>query len=763
MVNGKWARFLAAVVTTGLLLTSAGSRSARAADGPTQGSTATRVIDLGEGWRVLQDVHDLGETLGLYRRDWNPHQIGPCISDWEPLARLTHLQLLYAAQPYFGRELRHFNQAPWWYRLEFEAPPQANKSTLRFEGVDYYAKVWLNDALLGEHEGYFEPFEFEVGSLLSKDRPNLLVVKVTSPWDNQILAGGEGRRVFSIIRRMIKGTYEHADTFVQRDVNPIGIWRPVRLVLHSGVHAIENPAVAAKLSENSSRAEVSISWPVTLNEGVQQVEFAVRVYSEPSGIEVARASQAASLGAGKTVLEAGVTIDSPKLWSTWDRGGPALYRAELEIRQAGKVMLGGRTTFGIRSIGLRRTPTETTFLLNGKPIYLRGATYWPDLYLSRADRGRYQRDVAAAVRAGLNALRVHVHVENDEFYDICDRMGVVVVQDSDVNWAFPTSEEFTRRAVAALGGMIRKLRNHPSIVCWICMNEAARGENEFRAKIRPGPQLVAEAKRLDPTRPIIKNSRDQNDLESGDGHDYRGSLRGGHYTDIFGSTEKLATEFGIDAPPGPESARLAPRIAERLKEVVPRVTELQDYQYRLIKYYIEHYRIQKYQPNAGYFLFMWIDFSPQSFYGVYDYWGRPKAEGIGGGLRAVEESSAPIGIFMEHKDTPVALHAVNDLLLDLGECTAEWTVTTEDGRAVTSGNARIHLGPDSHARISEFAFQVEKGAPYRVVLLLRAPDGKVLARNVYRDPFNHPPHPKGHPERMDHELGMRLWWAGETN
>jgi beta-mannosidase len=140
---------------------------------------------------------------------------------------------------------------------------------------------------------------------------------------------------------------------------------------------------------------------------------------------------------------------------------------------------------------------------------------------------------------------------------------------------------------------------------------------------------------LDPNRPAIKNSQSRDDPESGDGHDYRGSLSRGRYTDIFDSKEKLSTEFGVDAPPSADSARLVPRIAERLKEVLPRVAELHDYQYRLIKYYVEHYRIQKYTPNSGYFLFMWIDFCPQSFYGIYDYWGRPKAEGIGGGLRAL--------------------------------------------------------------------------------------------------------------------------------
>src|SRR6516162_8613175 len=81
--------------------------------------SATNSIDLREGWSVLQDVNDRGEHLGIFRQDWNPYAVGPAISDWQPISRLAHLQLLFGVQPYFGRELRYFNEAPWWYRLQF--------------------------------------------------------------------------------------------------------------------------------------------------------------------------------------------------------------------------------------------------------------------------------------------------------------------------------------------------------------------------------------------------------------------------------------------------------------------------------------------------------------------------------------------------------------------------------------------------------------------------------------------------------------------
>jgi len=114
---------------------------------------------------------------------------------------------------------------------------------------------------------------------------------------------------------------------------------------------------------------------------------------------------------------------------------------------------------------------------------------------------------------------------------------------------------------------------------------------------------------------------------------------------------------------------------------------------------------------------------------------------------------------MEYKDAP--LHAVNDSIVDLGDCIAEWTVTSESGGEVTKGKAQIHLGPDSHARVTSLAFQVQTAAVYRVALRLNGPNGRELVRNIYLDPFNHPPLPEGYPLTMDPDIGMRLWWAGE--
>jgi beta-mannosidase len=726
-------------------------------------------MSLTSGWRVTQDVRQLGEENGWYKPDFS--------GDWQPIDRLVHLQLLMAPQPYFGRNLRYFNDAPWWYRTEFSTPQVARLATLRFEGVDYFAKVWLNGTLLGEHEGYADPFDFEVGKLLRKDQPNVLVVEVSSPWDHRYANPKEP--VFSVVRNLLKGSYEHADTFVQRDVNPVGIWRPVKLLFHDALRETDSPAVKTSLSSDQQKATVKVAWTVFNDGPPTDVDYVVHVRLHDTEKDAATNTRSVRLQEGANTLEQATVISTPKLWTTWDRGGQPLYEATAEIAHSGNAKLSSSVEFGVRTVELHRTAKEVRFFINGKPVYLRGATYWPDLYLSNMNRTRYERDIQAALRAGINAFRVHVHTENPDFYEICDRAGIVVIQDNDLNWTFPTDTQFNSRAIQHFGTLVKLLRNHPSIIAWIAMNEVFWGQkgledltNDFKKSDAKalGAQLTAEANRLDPTRPVIENSGISNDLASGDTHDYRGSLNGGNSTyfdiygtpeDGFGSPPNLVTEFGVDAPPAISSLHAIPEAAARLRDVLPHVAELHDYQYRLLKYYIEHYRIHKYSPNAGYFQFMWIDFSPQSFYGVYDYWGVPKTEGLGGGLRAMMESNQPVGIFMEHTTKPFALHAVNDSLADLGNCVAHWRVTSSSTEVVAEDSQPVRIGPDSGQKIRDFTFPMKEGETYTVELDLWSADGKVLAHNVYVNPFQPQPRPKDYPDQMDDELGMRLWWAGE--
>lgn len=719
----------------------------------------TTEINLNGNWYILQDVHDAGEKLGLYREDSFLTQIGPQMSEWEPLPELKHLQLLFAENPYWGRELRYFNDAPWWYKNEFSVPEEpADRYTLAFTNVDYYCKVWLNGTLIGEHEGYSIPFSFDVTSHVRPGCQNRLIVKVWSPWDTEVDHDNQKARTTVVLRNMVKGTYEHSDTFVQRDVNPVGIYGTVALKCSSIAWFERRPEFSYVLSDDLRNAALSFRSSVTTADGAKAV-LHMECMDCLTGETVFRAEKEIAAGGS---YEAQGIAEQIHLWSTWDQGTPYTYRIRIWLEDAQGNLLDEYTErTGFRKIEIERDETKTRFVLNGRPFYVRGTSYFPDNYVSAMNRDRYRRDLLAMKACGFNMIRIHVHVDLPEFHELCTEIGLGILQDSEYNWAHPFSDEFAQRFIEVYLQTVDLLKVYPSVFCWITMNEPGLldttptpggGRRHCRSMdINPGPALYKAVCEHDPTRPVIKGSFCDDDPYSGDSHNYTGSLAGEktRYRDIYGTVEKLNTEYGFDAPPCAESLRKAPPVFRRLQALVPSIPELQDYQYRLLKYFTEHYRMQKYSPNSGYVQFLFSDISPASYYGLYDWWGIPKK-----GLLAMLESNMPTGIFLKYQDQLDAIYAVSDLPEDTGTCTAVWHITDTDGHTLCKGEKEIFLGRDALVPVTELNKRFD--GVVNVHLVLKQGD-KIIASNHYEDVFHMPEHPKGHPGRMSHELGVRLY------
>ena len=497
-----------------------------------------QIISLQKGWKVLQDVHDIGEKTGLYRQYESSTDIGTQISEWEPLEELKHLQLLYANQPYFGRELRYFNQAPWWYCLEFDIPGEDYESMLiRFTNVDYYAKVWLNGKLLGEHEGYSAPFSFETKGIAREGGKNYLIVKVSSPWDEEVEQDGQISRTMLVKRNMVKGTYEHSDTFIQRDVNPVGIYGKVELLLSKAGTIAGDVEVDYKLNVDGSKADVTVGTALRcLREG-QKYAITVTIREKDSGLVREQKKEIFTAEKKKEDRKYCLRMEKVNLWSTWDHGRPWMYQAETVLEKDGETLSRRVTAFAFRKIEIERNTETTRFWLNGKKIYIRGTSYYPDCYISAMTEERYLRDLLNVKAAGFNLVRVHVHTEQTCFYDLCDRLGIAVLQDSEYNWTHPSTDEWAERFANIFRDNVKLLKRHPSVICWIIMNEPGCVDPDGKIRERfmeenPGPRLYRELQEMDSERPIIKGSFCEDDLLSGDSHNYLGSLTGGEDGEI---------------------------------------------------------------------------------------------------------------------------------------------------------------------------------------------------------------------------------------
>lgn len=738
-------------------MTAPATPSPRPIPHPNERSTmsAPTTFDLSTDWWILQDVHDVGEQVGLPEQTTSNVTLGNQVSEWEPLARLEHLQVALADNPFWGRELRYFNQAPWWYRRSFEASPRPGEvAVLRLSNVDQYGKVWLNGTLLGDHEGYSVPFEFDVTDHLVEGE-NTLVVKVWSPWDDVIRGKDASMRTFQVERRLTKGTYEHDDTLVARDVNPVGMYGTVELVTGPLFPDLHGVVLDPEIEGANGLLHVGAQL---LGQADDEAEAQVIVREKGSGRVVARAADLLTADEAGSRLDADVRIPDVRRWETWDRGTPWLYEVEVILPGGGRA----RATTGFRDVVLERDAEHTSYRLNGTRLFVRGTSYFPDVYISQMYRERYARDLRAVREAGFNLVRVHVHVESPEFYALCDELGLAVMQDSEYNWTHPEDQDFADRLTAVYLETMQLLHNHPSLVTWICLNEPGvhdpdGGTTGFAMTKAPGPAMLEKVHAADPSRPLILGSYCEDDPHSGDSHNYEGSLNGPEhdYLVIDGTTEKFNTEFGIDAPGVEANLRAYPRLLDRLATDPGVVGRAQHYQYRLVKYYMEHYRLQRFAPCAGYVQFMFIDLCPQSWYGVLDYWGTPKPM-----WDALVESNQPVAVLLDQDQASSrAVVVINDTPRDLGGVQVDWSVRRGD-EELASGRSACELGADSTVEVTELELSLqEHGHGLDVRLNVSSADGTQLARNRYDGLFDHPEHVAGHPLRMSHELGMRLFNA----
>ena len=176
------------------------------------------------------------------------------------------------------------------------------------------------------------------------------------------------------------------------------------------------------------------------------------------------------------------------------------------------------------------------------------------------------------------------------------------------------------------------------------------------------------------------------------------------------------------------------------------------YQYSLLKYYTEHYRMQKYAPNAGYVQFLFNDMCPQSFYGLYDWWGMPKP-----GLNAMLESNMPLGIFLKFNgEEACEVYAVNDSYEARQGIVAKCVFTDANGNVIFSREQTLDLQEDTRALVCCPNITRADCETLHCALMLFQND-TLIASNHYEDLFNLPPHVQGHPHRISHELGMRLF------
>ncbi len=664
----------------------------------------------------------------------------------------THLQLvLYPERPYWGEHLRKINEQAWIYERTFSLPDMPyQRARLRFEGVDYFASVWVNGQFAGEHEGNFAPFDLDVTAFVHAEAENTLVVKVTSPWDKPNPGGTYPAD--HVIRGLIKGHYEHGEGVIPPEVNPIGIWRPVSLLIDAGI-SIDRLRIRTELD---GQVDVRLTCTNATNE-TWEGTLGLQITADNHSGSGANSEQLIKIPSGTHEFDYTLQISDPQLWWPWDHGDANLYRLNATLHRGDNELISQQAQiFGLRTVRLERSPERFTYYINERPVFIRGTSYMPALYMSQCSRAGFERDIQFAREANLNLLRVHVHVSPQELYELCDRAGMLVWQDFELNWIQDYSTEFEARARVLQRDMINLLGNHPSIITWTCHNEPtmifARRQN---LEQHPDPALYADAVEQDPTRPVfICSGQMENDWQrSGDVHSYYGAIWTRHYTDIYPHSFNLNSEFGFEVPGAVTTLQQYPDAWERLKHLEGQIDALWAYQAELIQYQVEHLRRLRATASAGYIHFWLADLVPQVGCGVLD-----AQRNLKGGYAALKRASQPLHVAMEHDGQKfIALWVFNDTPKAYSEIIVRWYIYSEQDEMLLDGKLwHYTIAANTVQRIeTNWPTKPEKCA--RIKLSISTAEDEVLSENEYRHPFQPMERPKGYPWKFDRYLGTKVF------
>ena len=379
-----------------------------------------------------------------------------------------------------------------WYRREIRIPRawQGKRVWLRFGAVDWEARVWVNGRYVGQHEGGYTPFEFDITELAPPGSKAELVVRAYDPTDRELPTG-----------KQIASWY----TFTS------GIWQTVWLEARPETYLDQLVLVPQNRGGQ---------WSLRFEATVRGPDGRARVQVSSPDPSVAKADGVIELRNGEGRYSTELAVSSPKLWTPET---PHLYDLEIRVTGANGQTDRVRSYFGLRTIERARwegRPYES-ILLNGKPVYLRGAldqSFNPEgIYTAPSDEFM-RRDIELAKSMGLNMLRIHIKAEEPRRLYWADKLGILIMQDMPNTWEF--SERAQRAWEQTMRAIIARDRNHPAIFAWVLFNETwglgdyYRGFQDYRerAEVQDWVRRVwHEVKQMDPSRLVEDNSPNKMD------------------------------------------------------------------------------------------------------------------------------------------------------------------------------------------------------------------------------------------------------------
>lgn len=583
--------------------------------------------------------------------------------------------------PYIGlneKYMRDLENKSWTYIKEFELNdlPAEENVELVFEGIDTLSDIYLNDRYLGNTDNMFLEYRFDIKDILKKGK-NILKVNIKSsvkePRALERTYGKIGSTSEESARPYIrKAQYSYGWDWGAR-VATSGIWWPVYIESYKKARLTGCTAYLEKACDKEGKIKVSGCVASTIDlDNLQNYRVEVRVNDKtlselpiehgPNGIQ----------------FNGTFTLKDIRLWFPNNLGEQYLYSFEFTLKYKDIEVYKEKKKIGLRTVELIREQDAEgesfMFAVNGKRVFAKGANWIPaDNILTWIKSEDYKKLLYMAREANMNMLRIWGGgiYEDEEFYNLCDELGIMVWQDFMFACAeYPDHLEWFRNlSNKEAREIVRKLRYHTSIVLWCGNNENNWGFDEWpimahkvdgeylgnKLYLHDFPMICAQE---DPSRPYWPSSPyggdKANSTKYGDYHIWNVWSGWTDYKDYAKENGRFISEFGFQAAPDPktidffakkeEQGIFHPVILNHNKQVEGQerilrfinshfglVTEFDTFVYlsqlnqaEAIKFGVEHWRSRKYR-TAGTLYWQYNDSWPVFSWSCVDYFKRPKA------------------------------------------------------------------------------------------------------------------------------------------
>ncbi len=375
-----------------------------------------------------------------------------------------------------GRWLSMSEDSPfyptWWYRKSFVVPGELKGKimVLHLDGINYKANVWLNGQKIADSSnviGMFRRFEFDVDKFVKPGEENVLAIEISAPGKVPDIR---------YHTKQIEATTGWDDHNPQPPDLNMGIWRDVYISVSDGV-VLKNPYVVTDLDlPDLNKAYLTLSVEA-VNKTEKPVEGTIR-----GTIGNINISKSFSLGAGETKTIkftpeefTDLIVQNPKLWWPHPVGEQNLHLLKLDAIIDGRISDSKQVQFGIREVSTYINDEGWRgYRVNGKKILIRGGAWMTSDMMLNLSLRRYDALIRYAREANLNVLRSEGFSirETDEFYNLCDKHGILVVQQ-----LFGRNLPDEPLAVDIIEDMLLRVRNHPSLIHFLGHDETFPTEN----------------------------------------------------------------------------------------------------------------------------------------------------------------------------------------------------------------------------------------------------------------------------------------------